>query len=81
MILSKFIEKFIEPNTIIRLVYKDIGGHKLIHQSWDDVSMEWEILKGEGKNKNYINSNVIGVTGILISGPYSDAVNIVIDNL
>lgn len=80
MKLKEFIEEYIEHNSLIRLVYKEKGGHKLVMNKWDDVSMEWEVLKGEGVYKNYINYNVLGVTDILVNGAYSEAINIVIKN-
>lgn len=40
--------------------------------------MEWEILKGKGKNRNFINNEVIGITDIMVRGHYSEAINIVI---
>ena len=81
MKLGEFIKEFIEPNTIIRLVYKEKGGHRIVLDSWEDVSMEWAILKGEGKYRNYINNEVLGITDILVLGLYSEAINIVIEEL
>lgn len=79
MKLGKFIETFIEPNSIIRLVYKTLGGYQLVLDNWDDVSMEWEVTKCRGKNRHYIDNNVIGVTSIATSGNYKEAINIVIE--
>ena len=79
MKLVKFIKKFVEHNSLIRLVYKEKSGHKIVLNDWDDVSMEHVILKGEGKYSHYINHKVIGVTDILVSGPYSESINIVIE--
>ena len=82
MKLREFIEKCIEPNCLIRLVYKNKGGHKIVLDDWNDVSMEWEILKGKGKNRHYINNEVLGVTSILIrGGSYTEAINIVIEEM
>lgn len=79
MILTDFIEQFIQPNSLIRLVYKIRGGcHEVVLNNWDDVSMEWEILKNKGKYKEYIDCEVIGITSILVGGPYSEAINICI---
>ena len=78
MVLGDFIINFVEHNTLIRLVYKHWGGHKIVTESWDDVSMEWEVLQSKGKYKDYINNEVIGITDILVHGNYSEAVNIVI---
>jgi hypothetical protein len=83
MKLGEFIEKFIEHNSLIRLVYKDDSGyeHKTVLNDWDDVSMEHEILKGRSKNRHYIGNEVLGIASILVIGPYSDAINIVIEEL
>lgn len=79
MKLKKFIEKFIEANSLIRLVYKEKGGHKLVLNDLNDVSMEWEVLKGKGKNKNFANHTVLGITDIRVDGYYTEAINIVIE--
>lgn len=83
MILKEFIKKFVEPNTLIRLVYKQESGHRTVLNSWDDVSMEWEILKERGIYTDYVNREVIGITDILVNGHYKEAINISIkdDNI
>jgi hypothetical protein len=81
MKLGDFIEKFVERNSLIRLLYKEKGGHRIIHENWNDVSMEHEILNGKGKNRHYINNEVIGICSILVGGPYSEAINICIEDL
>lgn len=83
MKLGEFIKKFVRPNSLIRLVYNDKtgGGHKGVLDNWDEASMEWEILKGEGKNRHYINNQVIGITDIGGMGRNSEAINIVIEEL
>lgn len=81
MKLGEFIEKHIESNCLIRLVYKNTGGYKLVLNDWNDVSMEWKILKAKGKNRHYINNEVIGVTCIGTGGHYPEAINIVIEEL
>ncbi len=78
MILKEFIENFVCKNSIIRLWYPFKGGNEMVV---DGVSMEWEIIKGEGIFKKFINNNVIGVTDILVSGHYSEAINIVIEKI
>lgn len=79
MTLKEFIEKFVESNSLIRLLYKTTSGHEIVLNDWNQVSMEWEILKNEGKYKDYVNANVISITDILVPGPYSEAINIVIE--
>jgi hypothetical protein len=43
--------------------------------------MDWEIVKGEGKYAPYINHKVLYVASILVRGPYSEAINIVIEEI
>ena len=81
MKLNEFIENYIEHNSLVRLLYKEKSGHKIVLDNWDDVSMEHEILKGKGKFKNYINYDVLGIVSILVGGPYSEAINIVIKEI
>jgi len=83
MKLGEFIENF-SHNNVIRLMYKDKGGHKCVLNDWNDVSMDHEILKGKGKNRHYINNEVLGLAGIYFqsySCNYPEAINIVIEEL
>ena len=81
MKLGKFIEQF-SHNNLIRLHYKVKGGYKSVLERDDDVSMDWEVLKGKGKNRHYINNEVLGVTSILYRrGNYPEAINITIEKL
>lgn len=70
MKLKKFIEKFVEKNTLIRLQYKIAGGHTEVP---DGFKMEWWLVKGP-----YANHQVVGVTDIAYGGHYPEAVNICI---
>lgn len=79
MKLKDFLERFIEKNTVIRLWYKTIGGHTLVATDIDEVSMEWEILSHKGIYQSFLYNGVIGVTGIVVSGRFTEAVNIVIE--
>jgi len=72
MKLKEFIEKFVEKNTLVRLWYKEKSGHRQVIES-DKPKMEWDLARGEFKDRE-----VIGVTDILVTGHYSEAVNIVI---
>jgi hypothetical protein len=81
MILKEFVDQFINHNSLVRLVYKIPGGNKLVLDSWDDVDMAWSIVKGKGKFSLYINHEVIHITDISVRGPYSEAVNIVIEEI
>lgn len=84
MKLGEFIKNF-SHNNLVRLLYKEKGRHKIIHESWNDVSMDWEIDKQQGKNRHYINNEVLGLASICFSGEkglhYSEAINIVIEEL
>lgn len=80
MKLGEFIENF-SHNNMIRLVYKNKGGHEIVLETWDDVSMDWEVNKIKGKNRHYINNEVLGIVGIGGIKRNSDAINIVIERL
>ena len=77
MTLKEFIEKFVCKNTLIRLWTKCKGGHQMIHCGNDEVSMEWQTLKGESFQSAFLDREVIGVTDILCD-THREAVNIVI---
>ena len=81
MILKDFIKEYVEHNSLVRLLYKNPGGHKLVLDDWNDVSMDWTIVKGEGKYAAYVNHKVLGVTSILVRGPYPESINIVIEEI
>lgn len=81
MKLKKFIKKYIDHNSLVRLLYENEGGHEIVCDDWDDVSMEHEILKNKGIYKKYIKHKVIGITSILVSGKYSESINIVIERM
>jgi hypothetical protein len=60
------------------------GGHELVLEDWNDVSMDHEILKGKGKNRHYIDNEVLGLAGIHLTQEgqrYPEAINIVIERL
>jgi hypothetical protein len=83
MKLREFIEKF-SHNNMIRLHYKIKGGNQCVLGDWNDVSMDHEILRGKGKNRHYINNEVLGLTGIYFQQGhthYPEAINIVIEEL
>ncbi len=84
MKLGEFIEKF-SHNNIVRLVYRNKSGHRLVLDGWNDVSMDHEITRGKGKNRHYINNEVIGLVNISFppaSGcHYPEAINIIIEEL
>jgi hypothetical protein len=83
MKLGEFIVNF-SHNNLIRLVYKEKGAHKCVLDNWDDVSMDHEILNGKGKNRHYINNEVLGLIGIYFNSGHShypEAINIIIEEL
>jgi hypothetical protein len=81
MILKDFIKEYVEHNSLVRVLYKNPGGHKLVLDDWNDVSMDWTIVKGEGKYAPYVNHKVLGVASILVRGPYPESINIVIEEI
>ena len=84
MKLGEFIKNF-SHNNIIRLHYKIKGGNQCVLDDWNDVSMDHEILKGKGKNRHYINNEVLGLSAIYLTHGrrhhYPEAINIVIEKL
>lgn len=84
MKLGEFIEKF-SHNNVIRLVYKNKGGHELVLEEWNDTSMDWEVNKQKGKFRHFINNEVLGLATISFGHGtgihHSDALNIVIEKL
>ena len=80
MKLGEFIEKF-SHNNIVRLVYKSKGGHEIVLETWDDVSMDWEINKAKGKNRHFIDNEVLGLACVSGMKRNADAINIVIEKL
>ena len=81
MTLKEFIKEYIQPNSLVRVLYKNPGGHKLVLNDWNEVAMDWEIVKGRGKYGPYINHKVLGIASILVRGPYSESINIVIEEI
>ncbi len=84
MKLGEFIEKF-SHNNLIRLHYKHKGGHILVLEDWNTVSMDWKVNKQQGVFRHYINNEVLGLASILSYGihpnSYPEAINIVIEKL
>jgi len=86
MKLGEFIEKF-SHNNMIRLHYKENGGNICVLETWNDVSMDWEILKAKSENRHYIDNEVLGLVGIYFPirdgerNSYPEAINIVIEKL
>lgn len=84
MKLGEFIKNF-SHNNVIRLLYKNEGGHEVVLEDWNDVSMDWQVNKQAGKFRHYVNNEVLGLTTIsFVSGTgihHPDALNIVIEKL
>ena len=84
MKLGEFIEKF-SHNNVIRLVYKNKGGHELVLEDWNDVSMDWEVNKQKGNFRHFVNNEVLGVTSISFGSRqgihHAEAINIIIERL
>lgn len=80
MKLGEFINQF-SHNNLVRLVYKHKSGYEIVLETWDDVSMDWEINHGKGKNRHYVNNEVLGLASICGMDKHSEAINIVIERL
>jgi hypothetical protein len=80
MKLGEFIEKF-SHNNLIRLHYKAERGHETVAESFDVVSMDWEVNKQRGVFRHYINNEVVKLLSICGIERHSDAINIVIERL
>ena len=84
MTLGEFIKNF-SHNNIIRLHFKEGNVKGLVLRDWNDVSMDHEILNGKGKNRHYINNEVVGLVSISLRPElghrYPEAINIVIEPL
>ena len=84
MKLGEFIKNF-SHNNIVRLHHKIKGGNQLVLEDWNDVSMDHEILNGKGKNRHYINNEVVCLISICLRPElghrYPEAINIVIEPL
>ena len=80
MKLGEFIENF-SHNNLIRLHYKIPGGNTCVLDDFDEVSMDWEVNKNKGPYSKYKNHRVLGLSSILCGGPYSEAINIVIEEI
>ena len=84
MKLGEFIKNF-SHNNIVRLHHKIKGGNQLVLENWNDVSMDHEIVNGKGKNRHYIDNEVLGLTAIYLTPDrghhYPEAINIVIEKL
>jgi hypothetical protein len=79
MKLGEFLENF-SHNNVIRLVYKIPSGHSSVLKDFNQFSMDWEVNKGIGKFKDYVNSEVIGIAQISMRNRHEDAINIIIKN-
>jgi hypothetical protein len=80
MKLGEFIKEF-SHNNLIRLVYKCEGGHESVTKSWQDISMDWQIINHQGIFRHYINNEVLGIASICIRGNFPETINIVIEKL
>jgi hypothetical protein len=81
MTLQEFVKDYVEANSLVRVLYKEKGGHRIILNDWNDVDMDYQIVKGRGKYAAYINHKVIGIASISVRGHYSEAINIVIEEI
>jgi len=83
MKLGEFIKNF-SHNNVIRLVFKNEGGHEVVLDNWNDVSMDWQVNKQQGIFRHYIDNEVLGLTNISFTSVgvnHPEAINIVIEKL
>jgi hypothetical protein len=80
MKLGEFIKNF-SHNNLIRLYYNIKGGHEIVAEDINDVSMDWEVNYQRGVFRHYINNEVLGLASIWCDGHYPEALNIVIERL
>lgn len=82
MELKKFVEYFVEPNSLIRLWFKKKGkGYYLVCSS-DKLStcMSHQLLNRESNLSDFLGHNVLGLKDIYAHGSDSmEAINIVIE--
>lgn len=77
MILKDFITNYVDHNAMVRL-WKDVqGGHSALYHT-NYVEMAHEIISGEGQMSIFLDYPVKHIVCILVRGPYSEAINIVI---
>ena len=69
--LKSFIEKFVEPNTIIRLWKKVEGGHEQLNNG--KPLMEWKLILSK-----YSNRKVSGITDIVVPDDHPEAINVIL---
>ena len=68
MKLREFINQY-SHNNLIRLWYETKGGrHEIVLNTLNDVSMDHEVIRRKGKNRHYINNEVVGLTTCLFTG-------------
>ena len=80
MILKEFLLNFVEPNSIVRLLYRNETGHVTVFEGWDVVYMDWQYVNNEDeKFLKFLFKNVIGVTDIACGSMYPEAINICIE--
>ena len=82
MILKDFVKTYINHNSIIRLVYKDRGGHKTVANDWKEVDMAHAITKATSRYYKYLNHQVEYITNISTGNSTDgEAINIVIEEI
>lgn len=81
MKLGEFIEAF-SHNNIIRLHYHnegEEGGYVCVLENFDQVSMDWQVNRGEGKYAAYKDHEVIKLLTIGTTSRHPEALNILIE--
>jgi hypothetical protein len=53
MTLQEFVKNYVEANSLVRVLYKEKSGHRIVLNDWNDVDMDHQIVKGKGKYAAY----------------------------
>lgn len=81
MKLKEFVDKYIEHNTLFRVLSELLGGHYCLDSSWDVKYMNHEIDKCPYKNYTFKGITDIGGVGSAVNivvfddNPYSSFIN------
>lgn len=79
MKLGKFIKKYINRNSLIRLYYIDYGELKLLLDTKSGVCMEWEVVDDKGKHNPYYDMKILHIKDIMSLDNHPEAINIVVE--
>lgn len=80
MKLKDFLIKYSKPNhNPIRILHtNENGAYEIVADSWEDVSLDDEILTGGGIYKDYLDAEVVSIVAPFVDCINAEAINIVI---